>query len=83
MPRRPSPDAKTQVVSARITADEAVLMDEIRGATDASVWVENLIRAELQRHAAASRQTAPGDCPHPKGRVIKGFCYRCGHPANL
>lgn len=19
--------------------------------------------------------------PHPRGRVIKGFCYRCGRPA--
>jgi len=29
---------------------------------------------------AAIKKNA-GDCPHPRGRVIKGFCYRCGKPA--
>lgn len=29
-----------------------------------------------------ARMVKEAGCPpHPRGRVIKGFCYRCGRPA--
>jgi hypothetical protein len=28
-----------------------------------------------------AEQAEPEPCPHPKARVIKGFCYACGKPA--
>ena len=31
----------------------------------------------------ASAKKSAGECPHPRGRVIKGFCYRCGKPVSV
>lgn len=79
MPRLAAPAAKTQTVSARLSPAETEVLDRVRGGLTRSAWIEELIRAELQR-ATPARE---GGCPHPAARVIKGFCYACGRMANV
>lgn len=91
MPRKKNPDAKDVTMSARFSDAEAAAIDVARGVTDRSVWLRNaaLVAVERQRPSAGhvDRQAeavaqnlaaAQGDCPHPRARVIKGFCYACG-----
>jgi len=86
MARERTPEGKRVVIPVRVSEPKAAAIDAARGDTARSVWVEGAIDAELARLDAASRpapavrQGKPDDCPHPKARVIKGFCYACGKP---
>lgn len=71
-------------MSARFTEDEAEAIDAVRGSVERGPWLRILALAAL---AAAKRQQPPAGraatkdgCPHPKARVIKGFCHACGKP---
>jgi hypothetical protein len=69
-------------ISVRVPAAVAEEIDAARGGQTRTAWVEAAIDAALREaKPAARRKVDPGECPHPRGRVIKGFCYRCGKPA--
>ncbi len=71
-------------ITVRLPEPIAAAVDAARGGQTRTAWVEEAIYAALaeakQAVPTASRKREAGDTcpPHPKGRVIKGFCYRCG-----
>lgn len=79
--------AKRVVISVRVAEADAEAIDVVRGSLSRAVWAEMVIAdalAEANRpgtlrlspkHKQQEGETCP---PHPRGRVIKGFCYRCG-----
>jgi len=75
---------RNNVITVRVSTETTDADDAVRGTASRSAWVEGLIAAELGRArepkagTASTDPAAPGRCPHPRGRVIKGFCYRCG-----
>lgn len=81
--------ASKVVVSVRLTQQAAEQIDQARGSRSRAAWIEEAISAALEDKQADSelakaeatgfaeaRKT--GACTHPRARVIKGFCYRCG-----
>lgn len=77
------------VIPVRVSESMAEAIDAARGSVGRSPWFEKLAAEVLGEtvHEKAkpgiSRTQDSADCPpHPKGRVIKGFCYRCGKPAS-
>ena len=75
------------VISVRVSEQTAAAIDKARGGTSRARWAEDVIGAALDRDepmgaaAATPRaEAAPraGGCDHPRARVIKGFCYKCG-----
>lgn len=76
MPRERTPDGKRVTICAKFSEAEAAQIDTARGLVTRSQWLRSaaLAAGAIRR----SRAAAPGDCPHPKARVIKGFCGACG-----
>jgi hypothetical protein len=70
-------------IPVRVSQDVADSIDTVRGSRTRSQWVADAIDYALHeaKPAARRRKEDDGACPHPRGRVIKGFCYRCGGPA--
>lgn len=83
--------------NVRVPEDVAQAIDKARAGQSRSAWVADAIDAALSggEVGVASEglkdvtEVKPGGtpkarregCPHPRGRVIKGFCYACGKPA--
>jgi hypothetical protein len=89
VPRKKSPDARDEVMSARFSKDEAAEVDTARGAEERSVWLRRVAIAAIERLRApaepavtpASAETkepktrAKGPCEH---RIPPGsYCRRC------
>jgi len=81
--------ARREVISIRVSEGTAQAIDQVRGGTSRAKWVEELIVSELDdsREEAELAKAIDTDfaearkterCNHPRARVIKGFCYRCG-----
>lgn len=75
-------------ITIRVPGDVAEAIDEARGGLSRSAWVESLVEvaltpAQTKKSAAENKRIREStSCPpHPRGRVVKGFCYRCGRPA--
>lgn len=69
-------------IPLRVTQDTADSIDTVRGGRTRQQWIADAIDHALhEAKPAAKRKVDPGACPHPRARVIKGFCYRCGKPA--
>ena len=69
-------------IPLRVPQDIADSIDTVRGTRTRQQWVADAIELALhEAKPAPKRAVDPGACPHPRGRVIKGFCYRCGKPA--
>lgn len=74
------------VISVRVDTTTADAIDGARGGMSRSRWVEQLIEDALggdqQEPMTATARKTPKDatagCDHPRARVIKGFCYKCG-----
>jgi hypothetical protein len=87
VPRKKSPDARDEVMSARFNATEAAGIDAARGTDERGVWLRRIALAALERlrtpaEAPASAETkepkraAKGPCEH---RIQPGsYCRRCG-----
>ena len=49
--------------------------------------IERGLAGDMERLADPKTRAAvkarAGACDHPRGRVIKGFCYRCGKPTAI
>ena len=81
-------------MAAKFSDDEAAVIDAARGEVNRSEWLRTAALAAAGKpagkpgpaHPVASpgrvrfREPTPaGQCPpHPKARVIKGFCHACG-----
>lgn len=65
------------VISVRVSEQTARAIDQMRGATARARWVEDLIEEAVTPPMAATAPRFSG-CDHPRARVIKGFCYKCG-----
>jgi hypothetical protein len=74
---------KRVVISVRVSEAEAEAIDGVRGGLGRAAWVETVVEAALRQGETAKKKVKrdADACPHPRGRVIKGFCYRCGGPA--
>jgi hypothetical protein len=80
--------ARREVISVRVDEGTAQAIDQVRGSASRAKWVEGLISDTLEDGPArlmageemipASKVREAGACNHPRARVIKGFCYRCG-----
>ena len=74
--------ASRVAIPLRVSQDIADSIDAVRGTRTRQEWVADAIALALHEAKPARRVRAgkEGDAcpPHPKGRVIKGFCYRCG-----
>ncbi len=71
-------------ITVRVSEKEAAEIDVARGGQSRASWVAVAITTALNAaKPAPKRKVEAGACPHPRGRVIKGFCYRCGKPAIL
>ena len=94
MPRPQDPEGRRNTVCAKLSDSELRTVEIARGHMDRSEWVRGALLAAAERgqprEGYADRQSEAvaqnlaaleGDCPHPKARVIKGFCYACGKPA--
>lgn len=70
-------------IPLRVSQDLADSIDTVRGMRTRQEWVTDAIDHALQeaKPTAKRKVVDSGECPHPRGRVIKGFCYRCGKPA--
>lgn len=81
--------SKRVIIPVRVPEDVAQKIDSARGGQSRSGWVSDLIDAALTETDAPPKKTndAPKErrsgCPHPRARVIKGFCYACGKPAAI
>jgi hypothetical protein len=78
-----------QIISVRISDETAQAIDQARGSQPRSAWLLDLIAPALgepvytKSQPGKKRNTESETCPpHPKGRVLKGLCYRCGMPAS-
>lgn len=72
------------MISVRVPEDVATAIDKARGARSRSSWAEQVLteRVDPARTQPPRKQVDTPRCPpHPRGRIIKGFCYRCGKPA--
>jgi hypothetical protein len=83
---------KNVVFNVRVPEDVARAIDEARAGQSRSSWVAGVIDEKLaagenppvEFRSKSERKRVEeglGSCPHPRARVIKGFCYRCGKPA--
>lgn len=82
------------VINIRVPEETAQAIDQARAGQSRAAWVAGLIdaalaaaedppveyRSESQRRRV---EATSGKCPHPRARVIKGFCYACGMPAAI
>jgi hypothetical protein len=72
--------ARDIVVSVRLSEAEAADIDAARGSARREWWIRTaacLVAQERVAQQAAKRD--PKACPpHPKRRVIRGFCGACG-----
>lgn len=80
--------ARDVTLACRVTADIAAAVEEAcaRLGVSRSAWLESLVRDAVGQPAPVSpgrHARVPGSCPHPKARVIKGFCYACGTMVNI
>jgi hypothetical protein len=82
-PKSPEGGGKDVVISARFTAGEAAEIDAARGAAERSPWLRAtaLAAARGTLDAPAARPAGAGKLcpPHPRPRVHKNLCGRCGH----
>lgn len=83
---------RSETIAIRVTPETLQAIDAARGGMSRARWVGELIAAELNRDPAAAGTVelntgtaTTGNasvkievCTHPRARVIKGFCYRCG-----
>ena len=71
---------RNQAITIRVSEETAQAIDALRGGESRSQWVGSLVDAALESSEQPKPgKTAPiGSCSHPRARVIKGFCYRCG-----
>lgn len=85
---------KNVVFNVRVSEETAQAIDQARAGQARSAWVAEAIDAALAaggdppvefRSKSQQRRVAAesGKCPHPRGRVIKGFCYACGMPTAI
>lgn len=85
---------KNVVFNVRVSEETAQAIDKARAGQSRSAWVADVIDAELAagteppvelRSKSQQRRVAAesGKCPHPRARVIKGFCYACGMPSAI
>lgn len=75
--------ARTTSISARLTDEQLDRLDELCARMNVSRagWLSALVADALSQAAPARsgrHGRVPSDCPHPRARVIKGFCYACG-----
>ncbi len=78
--------SKRVIIPVRVPEDVAQAIDRARAGQSRSSWVADLIDAALTETTPAAKTKSDtkerrSGCPHPRARVIKGFCYRCGKPA--
>jgi hypothetical protein len=82
---------KNVTFNVRVSVETAQAIDQARAGQSRSAWVADAIDAALSagedppvelRSKSQQRRVAAesGKCPHPRARVIKGFCYACGMP---
>ncbi len=77
---------RNQVITIRVTQETADAIDAVRAGESRARWVAQLIADALNttpRPVSPYGQeirpeTASRTCDHPRARVIKGFCYKCG-----
>jgi len=85
---------KKVAFNIRVSEETAQAIDHARGGQSRAGWVSDLIDAALaaggdppvEYRSGSQRkraEAAGGKCPHPRARVIKGFCYACGMPAAI
>lgn len=79
---------KRVIIPVRVPEDVAQAIDTARAGQSRSAWVADLIDAALTETAPATttnvtQKERRSGCPHPRARVIKGFCYACGKPATI
>lgn len=85
---------KSVTFNVRVSEETAQAMDRARAGQSRSAWVAGVIESalamwdetpvEFRSKSQQRRVTAEsGKCPHPRARVIKGFCYACGMPAAI
>lgn len=87
--------SKRVIIPVRVPEDVAQAIDKVRAGQSRSSWVTGAIDAALREAKRESGPPPPEviseaivpleggkkqHCPHPRARVIKGFCYRCGKP---
>jgi len=79
--------SKRVIIPVRVPEDVAQAIDNARAGQSRSAWVADLIDAALTEAAPVKKTSDTKDrrsgCPHPRARVIKGFCYACGMPATI
>jgi hypothetical protein len=81
MPRAPDASSRVRSVTAKFSDDELAWVDRACGGRSRSEWLRALaLDAAVPRASEVARRSpaAVPACDHPRGRVIKGFCYRCG-----
>ena len=78
------------VISIRLSPETVEAVDAARGSVSRTRWVETVVseavapmdETETIRGTVPTPGAATKDhtarCDHPRARVIKGFCYRCG-----
>jgi hypothetical protein len=75
-----SPSTRNVAVTVHLTEAEAAEVDAARGVAKRDWWIRTaavLVAEERVAQQAAKRD--PKACPpHPKRRVIRGFCGACG-----
>lgn len=79
---------KRVIIPVRVPEDVAAKIDSARGGQSRSAWITDLIDAALgetapQKKTYDTLKERRSGCPHPRARVIKGFCYACGKPAAI
>ena len=72
--------ARNVTVTLRLTEAEAAEIDEARGSAKREWWIRTAaVVVAQERIAQRNAKRDPKACPpHPKRRVIRGFCGACG-----
>lgn len=81
-------------MTLRLDVETVDQIDQARGSRTRHGWIEDaivsalavgrgeqVIPAEVVKTAGRPAHRGTDTCPHPRARVIKGFCYACGWPA--
>jgi hypothetical protein len=78
--------SKRVIFNVRVSEQVAEAIDQARAGQSRSAWVadaiDRMLTGDPEPAVEQKKQVRdPDRCPHPRARVIKGFCYRCGMPA--
>jgi hypothetical protein len=86
--------AKRVIINVRVSDEVAQAIDSARAGQSRASWVAGAIEMALgvemalgnvpaEPQPGKKRVQETGRCPHPRARVIKGFCYACGMPSAI